>query len=76
MLCLIGKERTDIRVYVRAKKLRTHTKAHCNMGTLGVQRDSNMTSPPLKKKKQVDLRQTKNNVSATLQPLLFITEEI
>ena len=46
------------------------------MGTLGMQRNSNMTSPPLKKKKQVDLRQTKNNVSATLQPLLFITEEI
>ena len=46
------------------------------MGTLGVQRNSNMTSPPLKKKKRVDLRQTKNNVSATLQPLLFITEEI
>ena len=46
------------------------------MGTLGVQCDSNMTSPPLKKKKQVDLRQTKNNVSATLQPLLFITKEI
>lgn len=46
------------------------------MKSYSVQRNSNMTSPPLKKKKQVDLRLTKNNVSATLQPLLFITEEI
>ena len=46
------------------------------MKSYSVQRHSNVTSPPLKKEKQVDLRQSKNNVSATLQPSLFITEEI